>query len=145
MHFFHPVPQTVEDHSAHNGMIGIQSISSTTVIRISRAIILQNVISAVINSAITKCWTVLVALRRVIEYDVENHFDSPAMQHFDHVAKFIHCTHRILPRAKRLMRREERDRRISPVINATGRTVLRIKLEYGKKLDSGDSQISKIG
>jgi hypothetical protein len=42
------------------------------------------------------------------------------------------------------MRCKERDRCISPVIDKTPGAILGVKLEYGKKLYRGDSQISEI-
>ena len=50
----------------------------------------------------------------------------------------------ILPRAVRLMRCEERDGRVTPIVNATWRAILRIKLKHGKKFDSRDSQVLEI-
>ena len=41
----------------------------------------------------------MVAFRGVIEHDVENDLDSRPVQRFDHVAKLVHRSQRILPRA----------------------------------------------
>ncbi len=43
------------------------------------------------------------------------------------------------------MRCEKRDGRIAPIVNAARRAILRIELEHGKKLDSGDAQVLEIG
>ena len=74
----------------------------------------------------------------------KDHPDARVVQRLHHVAKLIHRAQRILPRTIRLVRREKRDRRVAPVIDQTFWAVLWIELEYGKKLDSRDSQILKI-
>ncbi len=43
-----------------------------------------------------------------------------------------------------LMRRKERDRRITPVIDQPGRSILRIELEHRQQFDGGDAELLKI-
>ena len=50
----------------------------------------------------------------------------------------------ILPRAVGMMRREERDRLVPPVVHAAGRRILRIELEDGQQLDGGDAQVLEV-
>ena len=42
------------------------------------------------------------------------------------------------------MRCEKRDRRVPPVVDESGRAVLRVELENGEQFDSGDAEIAKI-
>ena len=78
----------------------------------------------------------MIAFSRVIEDNIENDFDFRPVQGFDHVAKLIHRPQRIVSRAVGLMRREERDRSVTPVVNQARRAILGIELKYGKKFDS---------
>ncbi len=49
-----------------------------------------------------------------------------------------------MPRAVGLVRCEERDRSVSPIVNATRWGILRIKLENRKKLHRGDAKVLEI-
>ena len=51
---------------------------------------------------------------------------------------------RILPRAVRLMRRKERDRRIAPVVDLARRTILGIELKYRQQFHGGDAELLKV-
>ena len=82
-----------------------------------------------------------VALGRVVEHDVENDFDARAMQRLDHVAKFVDRPQRILPRAVSLMRGEERDRRIAPVVDFARRAVLGVELKHRQQFDRRDAEL----
>ena len=86
----------------------------------------------------------LVAFRGVVEHDVENDFDARPVQRLDHVAELVHRAERILARAVRLMRREERNRRIAPVVDLSRRAILRIELEHRQQLDRGDAELLEI-
>src|SRR5580704_6587918 len=108
MHLFYPISETIENHPAHDRMIPVECVPGTAVIRITRAVGFKNVVSAVFKSPKAQCRAELVALSGVIEYDVENHFDSGPMQRLHHVAKFIHRVERILTRTVALVRRKER-------------------------------------
>ncbi len=86
----------------------------------------------------------MVAFGRVIEHDVENDLDARPVQRLDHVAKLVHRAERILPRAVRLVRGEERDRRIAPVVDLSRRAILSIELEHRQQFDRGDAELLKI-
>ena len=86
----------------------------------------------------------MVAFGRVVEHDVENDLDSGPVQRLDHIAKFVHRAKRILPRAVGLVRREERNRRIAPVIDFSRRAILGIELEDRQQFDGGDAELLQI-
>src|SRR6185369_672357 len=60
------------------------------------------------------------------------------------VAKLIERPERILPRAVGLMRRKEGNRRITPVIDAARRTILRVELKHRQQLDRRDAQVLEV-
>ena len=69
---------------------------------------------------------------------------SGAVERLDHVAELVEDSERILPRTVGVMRREERDRLVAPVVHAAGRAVLRIELEDWQQLYGGDAEILEI-
>src|SRR3954452_20534873 len=79
VHLLDPVPKTVQDHAAHNWVICIQRVPGAAVIGVPGTILLKDVVGAVIYSAVTQCWTAVVALGSVIEHDIENDFDPRAV------------------------------------------------------------------
>ena len=81
----------------------------------------------------------------VIEDDVEDDFDSGAMERLDHVPEFVEDRKRFLARAVRVMRRKERDRLVSPVVHAARRRMLRIELKHRQQLHGGDAQVLQVG
>src|SRR5262245_47454094 len=90
MHLSHPIAETVEDQSTDDWMIGIQSIPTTTVVAVARAILLENVVRPVVEAAEAQSRSLVVAFGGVIEHDIENHLDAGPVQRLDHVAKFVH-------------------------------------------------------
>ncbi len=87
----------------------------------------------------------VIALGGVVEDDIENDLEARPVQRLDHVAKLVHRAERILARAVGLMGREERHRRIAPVVDAAARGVLRVELEHRQQFHRGDAEVPKIG
>ena len=108
---------------------------------------LEDVVRAVVQPAEALRRAVLAAFRRVVEHHVENHLDAGAMQRLHHVAELVDRPERILPRAVRLVRREERHRLVAPVVDApvARRDGLRVELEDGQQLHRGDAQLLQVG
>jgi hypothetical protein len=80
----------------------------------------------------------------VVEHDIDDDLDARPVQRLDHVAELIHRAERVLARAVCLMRGEERDRRIAPVVDLSRRAILRIELEHRQQLDRRDAQLLKV-
>jgi hypothetical protein len=80
----------------------------------------------------------------VVEHDIDDDLDARPVQRLDHVAELIHRAERVLARAVCLMRGEERDRRIAPVVDLSRRAILRIELEHRQQLDRRDPQPLKV-
>src|SRR5262249_51423035 len=108
------------------------------------AVLVEDVVDRVVESAKAQRRTAVVAFRRVIEHDVENHLDAGAMERLDHVPKFVDGTRWIAPRTVSVMRCDERHRRIAPVIDVSRWTVLGVELEYRQKLHRGDAEVLQI-
>jgi hypothetical protein len=80
----------------------------------------------------------------VVEDDVENHLDARAVQRLHHVAKFVKRSERVGSRAVGLMRREERDRLVSPVVAPAAWRIVAVELEHGEELHGGDAQVAQV-
>ena len=65
------------------------------------------------------------------------------MQHLDHVAKLVHRAKPIPARTVGLVRRKE-DRRVTPIVDESRRTILSVKLEDRQQLDRRNSKLLKI-
>ena len=144
VHFLHPVAKAVHDHAADNGMIGVEGIPGTAEIGVPGAIVVEDVVGAVVDPAKAQRRAVMVAFGGVIEHHVENDLDSRPVQRLDHVAKFVHRTQGILTRAVRLVRRKERNRCIAPVIDRPCGAILSVELEDRQQFDGGDAELLKI-
>jgi hypothetical protein len=107
MHLLDPIPEAVYDHPADDGLIGVQRISGAAVIGIARTILIENVISAVVQATETQSWAVMVTFGGVVEHNVENHLYTCPVQRLNHVAELVQRTERVLARAVRLVRRKE--------------------------------------
>ena len=77
----------------------------------------------------------------VVEDHIENDFQACPVQRLDHVPKLIHRAERVPPRAVRLVRREERNRRIAPIVDLARRTILGIELENRQQLDRRNARV----
>src|SRR5262245_39267906 len=66
------------------------------------------------------------------------------MERLDHVPELVNRTSRIPAGAVGLMRREERYRRVAPVVDEAGRTVPFVELEHRQQLHCRDAQPLEI-
>jgi len=78
-------------------MISIQRVPSSGVVGVAIPAPVENVVGVVVQSSKTKSRSQIAALCRVVVNDIENHFDSGAVECLDHVAKFIDWPEAILP------------------------------------------------
>src|SRR5262245_47031199 len=107
MHLLDPITKAIHDHPANDGLIGVERISGPAVIGIPRAILIENVVSAVVQATKTQRWPIMVAFRCMVEDHVENDLDTGPVQRLNHVAKFVQWAERVLARTVRLVRRKE--------------------------------------
>ena len=145
MHFLDPVAEAVHDHPPDDGMIRIQRVPAAGVIGIAGAVLLEDVIGGVVESAEAKCRPVVVAFRSVVEDDVEDDLDAGPVQRLDHVPKFIDRAQTgpdasCRPGAGRRTRPA-----IAPVVDQARRAILGIELKHGQQFDGGDAELLKIG
>ena len=88
-------------------MVGVERVAAAGVVGVPSAVLLEDVIGVVVQTAEAQRRPAVIAFGRVIEHDVENDLDAGPVQRLDHVAKLVHRAQRILARAVRLVRGEE--------------------------------------
>ena len=71
------------------------------------AVPLEEVVDRVVQSPKAQCRAHVIAFRRVIEHDIENHLDAGSMECLDHVAELVDGTKRIASGTVGVMGREE--------------------------------------
>src|SRR6266542_3227219 len=76
MHLVNPIAEAVKVHPPNDRMIGVERISGAAVIRIARAILVENVVSAIVKTTQTQCWAILFTFRRVVEHHIGNLLDD---------------------------------------------------------------------
>src|SRR5512138_253838 len=99
--------QTIEDHAADDGMIGVKRIAGAAIVRITRAVMFEDVVGAVVQSTEAERRAVVIAFRTMVEDDIKNDLDSGPVQRLHHIAKLINRAEPIPTRAVRLVGRKE--------------------------------------
>ncbi len=144
MHLLHPVAETVDDQPADDGMVGVERVAAAGVVGVPRVLPFEHVVGAVAEPAETDRRAALIALRGVVEHDVEDDLEPGPVERLHHVAELVDRPERILPRAERRVGREERHRRVAPVVDVSGRAVERVELEDRQQLDGGHAEILQV-
>src|SRR5262249_26017360 len=109
-----------------------------------RSPLLEDVVRHVVQPAKAESGAVVVTLRGVVEHDVEDDLDAGSVQRLDHVTKLVDGPLRIATGAVGVVRREERDGRVAPVVDLAGGSVLDVELENGQELHRADAQILEV-
>ncbi len=120
MHHFGPITQRIQYQTHHIGVFGIDRSAATgTVIVISLVFGIERIVRGIVNTAITKGRSQLIALAGMIVNDVKYHFQPVPVIKLDHIFKFVD----IVARQIRLFGRKKAAALIAPVIVA-GKTLL---------------------
>ena len=117
VHLLDPVAEAVHDHASDDRVIGVERVAAAAVVGVPRAAVLEDVVREVVQPAEAERRPVEAALGRVVEDDVEDDLEARPVQRLHHVTELVHGAERILSRAVRLVGREERHRRVAPVVD----------------------------
>ena len=80
-----PVPQAIDHHRAHGGLVEVDRVAAARKIHVMRTVVGgQPVVDRVVEAAQVQRRTVLVAFGRVIEHDVEDDLEPGFMQRAHH-------------------------------------------------------------
>src|SRR4029077_8029578 len=107
MHLLDPITEAVHNHPADDRIVRIECVAGAAVIRVVGTILFENVIGSVAQTAKTEGWPVLVAFGGVIEDNIENEFDTRAMERLNHIPELVQRPEWIPSRAVGLVRRKE--------------------------------------
>ena len=145
MHLGDPVAEAVQNEAADDGMVGIEGVAGAAVVGVAGAVGVEDVVGVVLQAAEAERRSALVALGGVVEDNVEDDFQGRPVQRLNHVPELVERPERVLARAIGRVRREERDRRVAPIIDLARRGILRIELKDGQQLDGGDAEFLEVG
>src|SRR4029434_4825515 len=96
-----------ESEAATHPLSRVQRVAGAGVVRIARAVALEEVVCLVVETAEAQRRSVVIAFGRVVEHDIENHLDAGAMERLHEVAELVDRTERIGTRAVAAVRGEE--------------------------------------
>ena len=143
VHHLDPVPEAVHDHPADDGVVGVERVSTAGVVGVASAVVLQDIVRRVVQAPEAQRRPMVIALRGVIEHDVEDHLEARPVQRLHHVTELVDRTQRISTRAVRLVGREERDRLVAPVVDPV-RRALGVELEHRQQLHGRHPEVAEI-
>jgi hypothetical protein len=75
VHVCNPITETVQDHSAHNWLIGIQSIAGAGVIRVPATVVFKDVVCLVLKAAKAERRAAIITLCGVVEDHVQDYLE----------------------------------------------------------------------
>ncbi len=113
----YPVAQAMEDHLAHDRVIAVDRVAAAAEVLV-RAVVVQHVIDAVFEALEAERGACFVAFGRVVEDDVENHFDAGGVELADHFLELPHLVAGLVARHVAAVGREERHGVVAPVVRA---------------------------
>ena len=85
------------DHAPHDRLVGVKRISGAAVIGILRAVLVEDVVDFVCETAEAERGSVDVPLGGMVIDDVEDHFDPRAVERLDEITKLVDGTERVFP------------------------------------------------
>ena len=142
----HPMAQAVEDHLADDRVVAVDRVAAAGEVFV-RAVVVQHVIDVVFEALEAERGARFVAFGRVVEDDVENHFDAGGVQLADHFLELPHLVARLGARHVAAVGREEGHRVVAPVVRAARLRAVGFfdrELVDRHQLDGGDAERFQI-
>ncbi len=147
VHLGHPVPQRVHDQLQRVRVADVQRVPGARVVHVVlRVVVHQPVVRAVVDPAEAQRRTEMVALRRVVVDDVEDDLDTRLVQRPDHPLELRHLLTALAGPAVGVVRREESDRVVAPVVGQSLllEGVILNELVHGHQLDRGHPEPAEV-
>src|SRR6185369_7140183 len=133
--------QCTQDVVAHHGVACVDRIAGTRIVFVVTLVFREGIEDGVVDSAKAQRGSELISLRRMIEHDVQNHFDSRFMESVNHFLELQRLLTYADSTAVGSLRCEENHWVISPVVSERiavlwiGRLCLRlVELLHGHQL-----------
>ena len=138
------IPQAVENETLDDGVVSLQGVAHTGIVRVGGLVRVQNVVKAVFQPAEAEGGSSLVRFSGMVVYHVENDLDAGPVQLFHHGSKLVQAGQRIVASTVGHVRSKERDWAVTPVIGEARKRILGIELENRQQFDGCDTQFLKI-
>ena len=120
VHLVDPVAQAVEDQPADDRAVRVERVAGAAVVDVG-AVAVEQVVVVVGQAAEGEGRPVRPDLRGVVVDDVEDDLEAGPVERLDEVAELVDGGRRVGSGGVGLVRREERDRLIAPVVDQAGR------------------------
>ncbi len=147
VHLLHPVPEAVHDQLQHVGVAGVEGVARAGVVHVIAFVALdQPVVGGVVEAAERERRSEVVALRGVVVDDVEDHLDAGLVQRPNHRLELGHLAAGLPRRGVLVVRREEADRVVAPVVAEPSIEEVAVlhELVDGHQLDGGDPELAQV-
>ena len=152
MHVHDPVTKHIPDELPHDGMICVKRIANAgKVLVVSAPVLLQHVEDRVLNTAQRNRGSQFISLGRVVQHDIQDHFNAGAVKSLDHFSELPDLLTVRSSNAIGLLGSEKGDGIVAPIvfeslscdwIQPVG--FVFVKFKYGHQLDSGHSEVLEI-
>ena len=138
-----PIAETMENHLADDRVVAVEGIAAAGVVAIGAAAVLQHVVDAILQALETERGAIFVPLGRVVEHDVENHFDARPVQRPHHLLELAHLAARLLVDRVAAVGGKKGQRVVAPVgrpLRIRTETIVAEKLENRHQLHCRHAQ-----
>ena len=126
----------------------MKRIAAAGVVAIGAAAVLQHVVDAVLQALETERGTIFVPFGRVVEHDVENHFDARPVQSPHHLLELADLAARLIADRVAAVGGEKGQRVVAPVIRPLrllAETIVAGKLEHRHQFHRRHAQRLQVG
>ena len=153
MHFCYPVAQTVDDETANHGMVTVDGVSTARkILVVLLVLVFQNIIDGIVKTAEIQGESMLVSFCGVVEYNVQNNFDSRLVEFLYHFFKFPYYTAGTSICCVGGFGGKEGDGAVAPVVFQSASSAgigvgvfVFVKLLNGEQFHAGNSQFLQVG
>ncbi len=147
MHLEHPVAQRVHDQLQRVRVADVQAVAGAGVVGVvPLVLVLEAVVGGVVDAAHREGGPEVVALGGVVVDHVEDDLDAGGVERTHHALELLHLLAALAGRGVRVLRREERDRVVAPVVReplVLQRAVVD-ELVHRHELDRRDAELLEV-
>ena len=147
VHFRHPVAQGVHQQLKGVRVPDVEGVAGAGVVHVVLQVVVhQPVVGLVVDALEGQRGAEVVAFGGVVVHHVQDHFDAGLVQLADHGLEFLHLVPDVAGGAVGVLRREEADRVVAPVVVEAlllERAVVD-ELVDGHELDRGDAELLQV-
>ena len=149
VHLGDPVAQRVEDQPQRRRVGRVDGVAAARDVEVRRAVVHPVdvlVVADVVEAAEAQRRPERAALGGVVVDHVEDHLEARAVQRLDHRLELVDLLAAVPGRAVAVVRREEADRVVAPVVRHAGARDVRLRgeLVHRQQLDRRDAEVLEV-